>query len=734
MPQTHVLDAENRVDLLKSGAGRDKLMEVIQSYRTARGESEKNRINYQRYFKKRFGVRPSITTWPWRNAANLHMPYIDKTIRRAKPKFIRLIESVNPVVTLKSNLIGDDMGFVRSIERKFDELLREKAQIVERVALGVDKMCERGYFLAKVVQEFTPTEVEEVMYMDRLPDSWNEFLSSEGADDNKLGFAIANRFEMDVNDPDDNEEIRSVIEQIRAGRSIVRFKRVVDQTEFPSLYIRDSTKVIVPYGTTDIRYSSLITDKVTTRIRDMEVKGQSNVWDQENTYKLIERIDANGRRDMVNYSGDNQQEYVDTLENIREGVYPSSSLPEVDEHYFYFRFPGDRISKPAVLTLNSENPDLPLRFIPYPYVDQFGAPDCWPFTQVMFEIVSERYHAARGIPQMLDSLQTEITNNHNAKQNHMTIATSLNIKAKKNSNISTQWIPGQPLWCNRMEDVDVLQIGSKDVSFDNEEKGLVAWGDSYMGLMDNPLTSGPSQEGRTEKEIEKISEIQDDVAYGDVVIFQLGMNKIYQQFWNRWMQYGPENIMVQKADGTMMKIEKEELRRRFRLQPTGNLGNSSIHKRARDARMRLQLFNNDQFINQHELRRQALVLDDERVAETLLLSPEEAQQSQVERQIQEIQMIGLGYTVIPKLSDDDKTHVSVIDDFMTDPAKMRSFPADRVPALMDHRQAHLLSSDRKQRSTTRGGRLQQEVGNVAQGITGRQARNSVPAESLRESK
>lgn len=734
MPQTKVLDSENRVDLLKSGSGRDAMMRVIDDYRVAYGETMKHRINYQRYFKKRFGIRPSITTWPWRNAANLHLPLIDKTIRRSKPKFMRLIEGVNPIVTLKSNIAGDDMSLIRGVERQFDENLREKMGIVEKTALGIDKMCERGMFIGKVVQEFTPVEVNEVMYMDRLPDSWSEFLQSEdGQSDDKLGFAIANRFDMDIDDPASVQQIRDVIAQIRSSVPVVRFKRIVDMTEFPSLYIRDPLRIIVPYDTTDIRYSRLITDRMTMTERDMEAKGNSKVWDPQNTYKLLERIGtAEGRRDRVNYSGDKQQEYVDTLENIREGVYPSGSLPEADEHYFYFKAPGDLISKPWVLTVNSENPDLPLRFIPYPYVDQYGRPDCWPFFKVEFEIVNERFHASRGVPQMLDSLQTEVTNNHNAKQNHMTIATSLSIKAKKNSGISTQWIPGQPLWVTRMDDVDVMDIGSKDISFDNEEKTLTGWADSYMGLMENPLTNGPTQEGRTEKEIEKISDIQDDVAYGDVVVFQIGMNKGYNMMWNRWMQYGPENIMIQKADGSMQKVEKEELRRRFRLTPTGNLGNSSIAKRKKDALLRLQLYSQNQFVNQHELVKQALILDDERVAEALLLTPQEAQQSQIERQIQEIHMIGMGYTSVPKLSDDDASHISTIDDFVKDPKKMRTFPPDRLPDLLNHRQSHLLSQDRKQRATTKNARLQQEVAKTAQGIFGREARNAQPAGSIKE--
>lgn len=731
MPQTKVLDAENRLDLLQDGAGKALLESIIQDGKTALGETEKSRINYQRWFKKRFGIRPTVTTWPWRNAANLHLPLIDKTIRRSKPKFIRLVESVNPIVTLKSNIVGDDMSMIRGVERLFDQKLRDHVQIVEKVALGADRMLERGCFLGKVVQEFTPVEIDEVMYLDRLPQSWRDFLSDPETDDDKLGFAIANRFEMDVNDADSISQIRAAIEQFRGGQQVIRFKRVVDRTEFPSLYIRDPLKVIVPYDTTDIQFARNITDRISMMHKDIAAKGYANVWDRENVEKYLDIAGTgNGRRDQVNYNGDRIDEYVETLENIREGVYPTGALPEVDEYYTYFKEPGTMVPKPWVLTIPKGHSELPFRFIPYNYVNQFGEPDSWPFAKVEFEIVSDRFHSSRGVPQMLDSLQTEVTNNHNAKMNHMTIATSLNIKAKKNSNVSTNWIPGQPLWCNRLDDVDVMQIGSKDVSFDNEEKTLVGWADAYMGLVDNPLTNGPTQEPRTEKEIDKISDIQDDVAYGDVVVFQLGMNKIYNKIWNRWMQYGPEQLQIQTADGSFMQVEKEELRRRFRLAPTGNLGNSSTSKRKKDAYARLQLYTGNQYINQHELIRQALVLDDERVAETLLLSASDASQGQTERQIMEIAMINMGYLSVPKLSDDDKAHVSVIDDFINDPKKMRNFNPDRLQDLLNHRQAHLLALNRKQRATTRGGRLQQEIGKVAQGQYGREARNSQSPEDL----
>ena len=192
------------------------------------------------------------------------------------------------------------------------------------------------------------------------------------------------------------------------------------------------------------------------------------------------------------------------------------------------------------------------------------------------------------------------------------------------------------------------------------------------------------------------------------------------------MQYGSSSIKIQGPDGSVVDIDKDEIRRRFKLRATGTLFNSSPSQNENKAIQRLQLYANNPNVNQAELVRQALLADDERLAEILFVPVGESQQNQIERQIQEIGFMARGYTSIPKLSDDDQTHIQVIDDFLQDPKKNRSFPEDRIEVLMNHRKAHILALEKKKRATSKGGRLQQEIANTARGFSGRQARQAIP--------
>ncbi len=718
-----ILESENRIDLIT------KIFP--QQLKTKQKQSEslrqKHITNFERWYKKRFGIRPRVVNFPWPNAANLHLPLIDKSIRKAKPKFLRLIESVNPMATLVSNMRNEDMSLVLGMERKFDEILRYDINLPEKGALGIDRMLERGYFLAKTVQEFREVEVEESVSVDRLPSILREVIQSPDATDDDIGFAIADQYDMDPDDDDDVEQIKKAIQQLRAGKTRLKFKRTVDMAKHPSVYIRDAVKVLVPTYTTDIETAHWIRDRITTTLANIDSRAVSGVWHKGNALELLKRLEKGEREGSFTAgSGDKDKKEIDRLEDNRSGLMTTpGALPNIDEYYFHYKWPGDRLPSPSVLTMNTDNPDLPLRFIKFPYVDTFGRPDKWPFNQITFEIVSDKYHSQRGFPQMLDSLQTEVTNNHNAKQNYLTIATSLNMKVKKRANISHSFIPSQPLRVDRMDDVDVLQFGEKhDASYDNEERILRGWAEEYIGIENVLSRENDLTEPRTKAEVEKISAAQDEVSYGDTVIFQIGMNKLYQKIWNRLMQYGPDVFKLQAPDGTPIEVTKDEIRRRFAPRATGNVSNSSSETRKIEARNRLALYRENQYINQYELTRHALEFDDERVSRVLLLPQGEVVQNQVERQIMEIHMISMGYTSVPKMSDDDATHIKVIDDFINDQKKSRNLPPDRLESLLNHREAHKVAMEKKARATSRGGRTQQEVAKAAHGVFGREGRNA----------
>ena len=718
---------ENFVSVFRETPEKEKLTGLLSSIASEENNRLQHIQNSARWMKKRFGIRPSQVTWPWKNAANLHMPLTDKTIRRAKPNYANLFGSNYPTVILESNVLGDDQNLVRGIERVFHAMLFDEDQmdIFLPACWGVDLMLERGRAITKVVQQFTPQEQTLEIIIENMPQPMREFVLSPETTDEMLALEISMRYNMTLDSPSDIAEIKNAIRQLRAGQPIVELKRVVNLTPFPTLIVRDPNTVLFPQDTPfQISRARWIRDRVSLTDNDIKQRVEDGIWDKENGEKLLDRL-IDKKRQESSMGNVPLQTQIEQQELQREGISPikQAGVHTIDEVYFWKLMPGKKLAERMVLNIHPDHPDLPLRLIRYPYIKPNGDPEDWPFDQLMFEIVSDRAYAPRGYPQLLDSLQTEITNNHNAKMNSMTLSNSLNLKAKRNSGVSTQWQPGQPLWVNRMDDAMEMNLAPKDMSYDNEETRLKQWAEEYIGILDSSLTNisgGP--ERRTGKEIDAISALQANVASLDTRIFQACMQRVYRRIWNRWMQYGPEEISYMSPLGQPVPVSKQELKNRFKIRTIGNIFSTNRQLRANRMGSLYQELAGEPLVDRYKLLMNWLSLEDERMAMDLIKTPEQANQEQVERFIADIDRINKGYTVIPRPSDDNKTAMAVIQDYLNDPVKRRNFSDDRLETLRNFYAAHELALQKKGQATTRGGRAQEEVAKTAQGATGREAR------------
>lgn len=716
---------ENLVDIYKDTREQDKLGSLMNDIATEDSNRQTNILNSSRWWKKRFGIRPQTVTYPWRNASNLHIPLTDKTIRRAKPNFANLVGANYPTIVLESDILGDDQNLVRSIEREFQKVIfdEEKMNSFLKILWGIDLMMERGRFITKVVQEFTPRVHQEDIVVKNLTPEMKQFIFDPNTSDSMLVMEIAMRFKMNLDDKDDIDQIKLAIKQIRSGKDVISFQRKYNQTPFPTLVVRDPNTVLFPQDTTFfIDQARWIRDRVYLTDNDIIARIEGNVWDKKNGNLLLTYGKDEGREYGSNrLPPDNNQQI---LEQQREGISPmrSKGLHCFDEIYFLKKFPGEQLARKCVLTVQPDHQDLPLRLISYPYQQPDGTPEPWPFDQVQFEIVGDRAYSPRGYPQILDSLQTELTNNHNEKQNQMRIANSLNIKAKRNSGVSTQFIPGQPVWVNRMDDVQELNLVNKDQSYANEEIALMNMAEGYIGLIDQNLTNVTgSPERRTKAEVDAVSALQAQVASLDVRVFQACMQRVYRKIWNRYIQYGPDTIKIQTADGGTRDITKEQIRG-WRVRTVGDIFSTNRQLKSNRYWGILEKTQGSPYIDAYKMLQNCMSLEDERLAMDVMRTPEEAQQVQVERIADDISRINDGYIVVPRPSDDNKVAIDVIKNYMQDPKKRRNLYPDRVEAIVQFFKAHELALEKKQQATTRGGRAEQEVAAVARGESGREAK------------
>ena len=669
-----------------------------------------------RWFKKRYGVRPAQVNTPWPRAANLHMPLVDKTIRRSKPNFMNLI-TIKPTVTLRNRGTLIDQTTVRLLEEEFHEMLHDqnRMDIFTPVSLSVDRMHQNGFGVLKCVQEFVPHPVDERIEVKNLPPEVLSFISDPNTAPGDIILVFSEQYGLDVEDPHDMSQLIKIVRQFRAGDPILRYDRIIDMAKDPTLVSRRPQDVICPVDTHRIQDARWVEDKMQFTVREVLQRGETEQWDPANVKQLVERYAKNDDPQTVS-AGRTQADSEQLEEEHREGVSDGvlRTIP-ISEFYFWHKWPGEKYSSKSVLLVDPKNTDLPLKFTKYNYVRIDGKAAEWPFRDTFFEVSGERRLSPRGYPQLLDSLQTEITNNHNAKQNYNTIAQSLSFKVRRGSNARTEWIPGQPIYVSRMDDIEQLNIQAKDASFDNEEQILTRWAEDYTGQFTAILTSEQNlQEPRTKAEVDTINTAQQQVFSLDVLVFQHCMLGVFKMVWERWMQYAPKAIRLTRADGSQIDVDKN-LIKRIPLMPTGQVGNISPEIRQAKAQQRLATFQGNQFVRQFELVEDALLLDDPRVGERLLLPPNELSQNELERQIDEIGYMNKGYTSIPRPRDDDATHIAVIDDALTDQKKKDGINPKALERIINHRKAHVFQKDLKDRKAQRGQRELLMVKQIAKG-------------------
>jgi len=592
------------------------LKEAIEEAETAR-ETWKSRQD--RWYKKRYGIRPK-KTFPWPGCSNLHLPLTDKTIRKLKPAYVGLVSGVKPVCTFEP--VGpEDVPETYQHEAFFDWLLRVKMKIFKPTVALIDKMLEKGFSIAKVIWAYEGRPYTETITISELPRVLQEYINHPMTTDIDIMDILFAKLNLNREDPDDYKKVAKAVAEFRIGKDEIKIQ-LEDVYDSPKLLVRDARNIVVPADTTDLEKASWICDKsIWVTPNELRIAAKNGKYNSS----VVEEIIEKKKGTKLNQSKTNK--VADTLETVmeqKEGVYQysDSELINLWEIYCYWAKSEKGIAQKCVFTICPDYEE-PLRFIPFPY--DHGE---WPFVKIPFEYNNERYYSPRGIPEMIDPLQTALVVQHNQKIDRQTISNAPWIKYIPGliSPQNAKFIPGQATPVPRMDAIDVIKIPEYQFSFEREEQILKTWAEQYMGDPDFGQASQlqPITGARTKYEVQSIQSLQAQIHSLDARIFQDAMSKIYKQIWALWWQFGPDTIWTRVTGQPRPKaVTKEDIKGQFDIIPNGKVSNTNPVLEAQKALVRLQQFAGSPFINQYELHKDYLQKDDEKLSRRLLLPPEQ---------------------------------------------------------------------------------------------------------------
>ena len=590
-------------------------------------------MKQQRWFEKRYGVRPTSKNFPWPGASNVHVALVEEKIRKLKPNYINMAFEGDPIVSMTS-FGGTPVEIAQNCEILMDYLLKYSMNRVpgknylESLVLLVDWMLEKGMSIGKVIWDYHCREFTKVVDTETLSPELQSILKDPQTTDNDLRQIISEEAGLDLNNPDHVERMNKGIKQYRKGDRYIRF--LLEDTIYngPRLIAVDAKELIVPQDTTDIESARRITHRMYFTLNELKAGQRSSKFEN------VDEI-TNNKAGQPTIPKD----LLDTVKANREGIsdyLKGSNLIEVWEIYTWYDINHDGVDEKVVLTLVPSTGTV-LRFIEYPY--DHGR---WPFVVFTYEMNDDRWYAHRGVPELLDSYQTIATNQENAKLDYMTIANSIQFKYRTGSiqpgNI--RFIPGQGIAVQRMEDIEQFRVDRLDISFDTEMEKIRRLSEQLIGQPDlalGGLMNG--QERRTAAEVNEVVGMSKQIFSLDARLFKNSLQKMYDMILDLFLQYGPEEVWVSVTGGERLKLTRSQIQGDVIIVPNGEFTTLSrtVEENKRFQMLQLALSDQSGATNAYAAWQWYLSYSDPKGAKRILNPPEVYQQ--IQQQIQQARQL-----------------------------------------------------------------------------------------------
>jgi len=623
-------------------------------YDTARNGSQEWSDNQIKWYKKRYGIRPP-QTFPWWGASNLHLPLQDKTVRKLKPEYVGIIWNASPICDFVPKG-AQDLERAERASWHFDWLMRTQVKPFAEICIAADKVMQKGFFLMKTIYEKKIEPQTIVLLRDelikelqkRLIDPSQSDILSDPSKIDLLFKAMSGIWGFDPENEIDMNKMIAIANELYKGTEAIEFTIEQVVTDSPKLLPLDPEDVTVPVGTEsilDLEKAEWIDHMYTVTPAQLWADVLSGKWNKKVALEILSKkgIDPNDLADSKFKNIANKSVSNSELEkNTREGLNEAEQTNAITLHEvcLWYDSDGDGMEERHILDYGEDYMDDALRFIKYP-LDM----KCWPYVKVPFEITDNRHYSPRGTVQIQDPLASALNIQENQKINRQTLATTptLFYAPGKFNPKNMKFIPGQPVQVQFpvSQSVQWMLPPGGDQSYIYEEAALKTWGEEVIGSPDSSASrlnvGGTSRKTATEMTITGNESIT--TRQLDLEIFQAAFALIYERLWSLWMQYGPEELVSYvSSDGRPQAITKGEMFGSYLFTPGGRFGAQNPVLEAQKAFRRFELFNNDPFIDQYELRRQMLAKEDVRMADALLKSKEQlAQEAQSEMQAQQMQ-------------------------------------------------------------------------------------------------
>lgn len=337
-----------------------------------------------------------------------------------------------------------------------------------------------------------------------------------------------------------------------------------------------------------------------------------------------------------------------------------------------------------------------------------------PLVRFECEVKDKGHYSARGVPEKSGAFEQALCKYWNEKSDYMTLCNRpLFTSSQPVPNAGNlRLVPGQIL----PGGLSAVQMPSPPVSFDQEMVNTRMVAEYHLGMPDFGIgQSGNTRERRTATEVNQVSNLMTVGVELRARTFRMAVGALLRLAWSTLLQYDRDTRFF--AEGEMRSLADEALTAEaWLLEPSGSSDTWNREAQMEKAMARKKLFAESPWIDQAELDKSILELDDARLVKRLFVDPQNRQRKEYEDEATLLPTLLLGLPLEARPEQDQEARVRCLMDFVHQREVMGA-PVDAVGmgALKARLEGHLerLREKEPKRAAVLAGEvrpMEQEVG------------------------
>ena len=410
------------------------------------------------------------------------------------------------------------------------------------------------------------------------------------------------------------------------------------QVEFQAI---DPMYVIVPPWTKEIKTADRI-----TQVMPMSLETYKRAGLYDTSKSTIDRIQSGKIED----SG-----IIDNLKydkEIREGITHSI---DKDQIIVWEVYSHDEDGKWVMECFSPQAPDIPLR-------DTMEVPfdhDNPPFVSCKYEITDGGWFSPRGVCEILAPFEASLTKVWNEKMDASTLFNKPLFKAERDlpNSVNLRLNPGQILPFG----IAPVQMPNTPMDFDKDMMQTQSIAEQRVTVPDYGLMA--DRDRRTATEIESVNAQAQQNMDLRLRLFRQALGDLFRQAFSILLQFDKKSLQYRFLEDSLT-VDPKALHDEYQLEPRGGMDMVSKAMLLNKAVQRKQLFMNSPWINQVELDKSILELEDPSLIPRLVQDPNQKEGDEVTDEKKILPALLVGEQIPVQQGQDYRVRIGVIMQFL----------------------------------------------------------------------